>query len=106
MKKEKHSHPAGKAMLIVKGKTPLSEAEFLQIAKEREPLFKGIPGLIQKYYIKASAPGEFGGVYVWDSMESLKKFKESNVAATIAQAYKSIEPPSTEVLDIMFQLRE
>jgi len=91
-------------MLIVKAKTKLSDDEFLKIAKERKPDFEKIPGIIQKYYIKLN-PGEFGGVYIWDSMESLKKFKTSKLAATIGNAYKATEPPRTEVVNILFPLR-
>ena len=106
MTNQKKDYPKGSIMLIVKGKTELSEEEFLRVAKERKPQFEAIPGLIQKYYIKTKNPGEFGGVYIWDSMESLKKYKESNLAATIAKAYKLTGPPSTEIIDIMFDLRE
>src|SRR5210317_648654 len=102
--KEK-DYPNGTIMLIVKAKTTLSEEELLRVAKEREPQFAAIPGLIQKYYIKTKTEGEFGGVYIWDSMESLNKYKESELAATIAKAYKTIGPPSTEIIDIMFALR-
>ncbi|MBK3519565.1 hypothetical protein [Carboxylicivirga marina] len=97
--------PAGTVMLIVRGKTKLSEEAFLKIAKEREPQFEATPGLIQKYYIKTNTQGEYGGVYIWDSIESLKKFKESELAATIGDAYQLIEAPSTEVIEIMFELR-
>lgn len=106
MKEETLNHPAGNVMLIVRAKTELSEEELLKIAKERESQFAAIPGLIQKYYIKTKNPGEYGGVYIWDSAESLNKYKESDLAATIAEAYKTIGPPSTEVIDIMFELRE
>ena len=106
MIEEAQSRPVGTVMLIVKAKTELSEEEFLKIAREREPQFEAIPGLIQKYYIKTKNPGEYGGVYIWDSMESFKEYKESDLAATIAQAYKTIGPPSTELIDIMFELRE
>jgi heme-degrading monooxygenase HmoA len=97
---------AGTIIQIVKARTELTEEEFFRIAKEREPQFKSIPGLIQKYYIKTKTPGEYGGVYIWDSMESLNKFKESDLAATIGEAYRTIEPPSVEIADILFELRE
>lgn len=103
---EIQNHRTGTIMLIVKAKTELSDEEFLKIAKERESQFEAIPGLIQKYYIKTKTPGEFGGVYIWDSIESLKMYKESELAATIGQAYKTIGPPTTEIVDIMFELRE
>ena len=78
----------------------------LNVAKEREPQFKAIPGIIQKYYVKMAEPGMYGGIYIWDSIESLKMFKESDLAKTIPLAYKAIEPPSIEIADIMFKLRE
>ena len=102
---EEQNYPSGTIMLIVKGKTELSEEELLRIAKERAPQFEALPGLIQKYYIRTKNPGEFGGVYIWDSMESLKKYKETELAATIANAYKTIGPPSMEIIDIMFGLK-
>jgi heme-degrading monooxygenase HmoA len=105
--KEALSQPtSGTIMQIVRAKTELPEEEFLRIAIEREPQFKAIPGLLQKYYIKMKTQGEYSGVYIWDSMESLNKFKESDLAATIGKAYKTIEPPSVEIVDILFELRE
>ena len=106
MKETLSQHTSGTIMQIVRAKTELSEEEFLKIAKEREPQFEAIPGLIQKYYIKTKEPGEYGGVYIWDSMESLNKYKESDLAATIGKAYKTLEPPSVEIVDILFELRE
>ena len=106
MIKNQQSHLTEAVMLLVKAKTELTKEEFLKIARERESQFEAIPGLIQKYYIKTSSPGEYGGVYIWDSMESFKKYKESELAATIAKAYKTIGPPSTEIMDILFELRE
>ena len=95
----------GTLMQIVKLKTELSEEELLKIAKEREPQFKAISGIIQKYYVKLGPPGEYGGVYLWDCMESLEKFKRSELAASIPKAYKVTETPSVEIVDIMFELR-
>lgn len=99
-------YPNGAIMLIVKAKTELPDEDFLRIAHEREAQFEAIPGLIQKYYIKTNESGEYGGVYIWDSMESLKKFRESDLAATIGQAYQTVGNPSMEVVDIMFELRD
>lgn len=105
MAEEFNNPQKGTIMLVVRGTTELSEKELLTVAKERAPQFAAIPGLIQKYYIKTKNPGEFGGVYIWDSMESVKKYKESELATTIAKAYKLTGPPSVEIIDIMFELR-
>lgn len=90
---------------IIKLKTNLSEEELLRRARGREPQFKAIQGLLQKYYAKIG-PGQYGGIYVWDSADSLKSFRKSDLAASIPEAYELIEAPNIEIMDILFQLRE
>ena len=91
---------------IIRLKSNLPEKELLERAKEREPRFKSIPGLLQKYYVKIGQPGEYGGIYIWDSEESLKSYSTSELAASIPKAYEIIEAPNIEVFDVLFQLRE
>lgn len=91
---------------IIKLKSEIAEEVLLKKAKEREPQFKAIPGLLQKYYVKLKQPGSYGGIYVWDSHESLKSFRESELAASIPQAYKLIEAPDVEIMDVLFKLRD
>ena len=90
---------------IIKLKSNLPEEELLNKAREREPQFKAIPGLIQKYYVKTGHPGQYGGIYVWDSAESLQSYRESDLAKSIPQAYEIVEAPNIEIMDILFQLR-
>jgi len=90
---------------FVKLKSNLPEEELLTKAKERKPEFEAIPGLMQKYYVKMNEAGSYGGVYVWDNPESLKAFKESDLAKSIPQAYKVVEAPNVEIMNILFQLR-
>ena len=91
---------------IIKLKSNLPEEELLKKGKEREPQFKAIPGLLQKYYIKTDQPGQYGGIYVWDSQESLQSYRESDLAKSIPEAYEIIEAPNIEIMDILFQLRK
>ena len=65
-----------------------------------------LPGLLQKYYVKMDTPGQYGGIYVWDSRESLLAFRQSDLAASIPEAYEVVEAPDIEILDILFKLRE
>jgi heme-degrading monooxygenase HmoA len=90
---------------IIKLKSDLPEEELLKRAKERESNFKSIPGLLQKYYVKTSKKGEYGGVYVWDSAQSLQNYQESDLAKSIPSAYAINEAPDTEIMDIIFQLK-
>ena len=90
---------------IIKLKSNLPEEELLNKAKEREPQFKAIPGLVQKYYVKTGQPGQYGGIYVWDSTESLQAYRGSDLAKSIPEAYEISEAPNIEIMDILFQLR-
>ena len=74
-------------------------------AKEREPQFKSISGLLQKYYVKIGDSGYYSGIYVWDSKESLNTYRDSELAKSIPNAYEIIEAPNIELMDILFQLR-
>lgn len=90
---------------IIKLKSNLPEEELLNKAREREPQFKEIKGLVQKYYVKTGQPGQYGGIYVWDSPESLQSYRESDLAKSIPEAYEIVEAPNIEMMDILFQLR-
>ena len=90
---------------IIKLKSNLPEEELLIKAKERESQFKDIPGLLQKYYVKTGQSGQYGGIYIWESQESLNAYRESDLAKSIPEAYEIIETPSIEMMDILFQLR-
>ena len=91
---------------IIRLKSNLSEETLLNKAREREPQFKAIPGLLQKYYVKTNQPGQYGGIYVWDSAESLQAFRASDLAKSIPEAYEIVEAPNVELMDILFQLRD
>ena len=91
---------------IVTLRSALSEEELLDIARDRAPQFRAIPGLVQKYYVRREGPGEFAGVYLWDSRESLAAYRESDLAKSIAEAYRVVEPPTIEVGEVLFPLRE
>lgn len=90
---------------IIKLKSDLPEEELLKRARERASNFKTIPGLLQKYYIKISKEGEYGGVYIWDSVQSLQSYQQSDLAKSIPSVYAIKEAPDIEIMDIIFQLR-
>ena len=91
---------------IVKFESELPEDDVIATAKERIEEFRALPGLVQKYYVKLDRPNQYGGIYVWDSMEALSAYRESDLAASIPSAYKVRGQPTVEVLHALFQLRE
>ena len=90
---------------VIKLKSNLPEEELLSRATDRKPQFEATPGLLQKYYVKTSEPGQYGGIYVWESAEHLQAFRASDLAKSIPEAYEITEAPDVEIMDIMFQLR-
>lgn len=91
---------------IIKLKSNLSEEELIKRAKERKPRFEATAGLVQKYYVKRNHPGEYAGIYIWESKEAMTAYKVSELAAGIPAAYEISEPPSIEIMEMMFQLRD
>ena len=91
---------------FIRFESALAEGDVLNTANERLDKFRALPGLVQKYYVKLKEPNHYGGIYVWDSMESLSAFRESELAATIPAAYKVVGKPDIEVMETFIQLRD
>jgi len=91
---------------IIKLKSNLPEEELLIRAKERKPQFEATAGLLQKYYVRRNEPGQYAGIYIWESKEAMAAYKVSELAAGIPAAYEISEPPSIEIMEMMFQLRD
>ncbi|MGH2617102.1 MAG: YdhR family protein [Thermomicrobiales bacterium] len=91
---------------VVKFKSGLTDEEARRIMEDRAPLFRALPGLLQKHYFREPATGELGGIYLWDSEESLRAFRESDLARTIPSAYAVVGQPRVETFEVLFPLRE
>lgn len=93
-------------MLIVRGlKSKLSRDELEKRYKERMPQFREVPGLLQKYYSYDESTGEWAGIYLWESEESVAAYLESDLRKTIPAAYELTEPPKVERYPIVDVLR-
>jgi heme-degrading monooxygenase HmoA len=93
-------------MMTVIFESGLTKEEVYKVAEERLPMFLDVPGLMQKYYLKKAEPNHYSGVYIWDSLESMKAYRESELAATIPLAYKIQGQPQIQVDQVFTQLRK
>lgn len=50
--------------------------------------------------------GEYAGLYVWESPEALQEFRDSELRATIGEAYQAQGEPDIEVYKVFKILRE
>lgn len=92
--------------LLVKFKSPLSIDEVMEIVHSRIDEFRALSGLRQKFYLQDAVTGEYGGLYLWESPEALSEYRESELRATIGEAYQTIGEPRVEVFNVLELLRE
>jgi heme-degrading monooxygenase HmoA len=90
---------------FVKFRSSLSDADVGRVMQERVPRFRALPGLVQKYYGREASTGEYTGIYVWDSEQSAREFRQTELARTIPDAYKVQGQPRIEFFDVLFPLR-
>jgi heme-degrading monooxygenase HmoA len=90
---------------IVRFKSGLSDDEVLEMYKARAPRYRALKGLIQKYYLRFPATGEHGAVYVWESEDALKAFRESDLGRTIANVYQIQGEKDAEMAEVLMLLR-
>lgn len=91
---------------IVKFESSLSKDDLLAVAETRLDQYRATPGLIEKFYCECAEPNHYAGVMIWDSMESIKAFSETELAKTIPEAYKVVGQPDIQVMNSMFELRD
>ena len=80
--------------------------EVKQIMEERAPEFRALTGLQQKYYLHDPATGDVAGLYLWESTEAFADYRDSELRATIAQAYQAEGDPRIEVYQVLSPLRD
>src|SRR5205085_10656261 len=89
-------------ILLVKFQSGLSHAEVVRNLEERLPLFRAVPGLIQKYYARETATGDYVGVYLFESEQALRDYRASEVARSIPGVYQVQGAPRIEEFELLF----
>ena len=92
-------------IMTVTFESGLAQQDAYSTAEERLPQFREVPGLLQKFYVKRNEPSTYSGIYIWDSIESMKNFRESELAATIPAAYQVKGKPQVDVSEVFTTLR-
>ncbi len=91
-------------ILFVRIKADLSPEEFDRRLEQRRPHFLEVPGLVQKVYGRDPSTGDVCGIYFFESSKALDRFRESELARTIAGAYEALDV-RREIYDVVFSLR-
>jgi heme-degrading monooxygenase HmoA len=89
---------------LVRYGSRLTYDEVMERFEGRSDRYREVPGLLQKYYVHYSETDEYGGVYIWESEEALQKWRDTNLAGTLAETYQVTEGPTSELADVMLVL--
>ena len=89
---------------LVRYGSRLSDDEVMERFEDRSDRYRQVPGLLQKYYVSYPETDEYGGVYVWESEESLQAWRDTNLAGTLAETYQVTDGPTSEVAEVMLVL--
>lgn len=93
-------------VLLVRFKSPLSLEEVEEVIDSRIDEFRALNGLQQKYYLLEPGTQQYAGLYIWESKDDFDAYRDSELRATIAKAYKTEGEPRIEVFDVIKPLRE
>jgi hypothetical protein len=92
-------------ILVVKFHSGLPYSEVRKLLDQRLPSVLLVPGLLQKYYARDSSTGDYVGVHVFDSQESLVRYRHSELSRSLPVAYATSEQPRVETFEVLFPLR-
>jgi heme-degrading monooxygenase HmoA len=85
---------------LVRFRSGLSDDEVQATFEARADQYRRVPGLVEKIYVRFRESGEFGAAYIWDSDEAMQRFRETELARTIPEAYEVQGAPQTELADV------
>lgn len=91
-------------VLFVRIQSDVAFDELERRVLERKPSFLDVPGLVQKIYGRDPATGDMCGIYFFESREALEAYRNSELAATIAEAYEATDV-RREAFEVLYPLR-
>ena len=89
-----------KRVLQVNFKFSVARSEYEELASSLAQAFAEVPGLSWKIWIMNEAESEAGGIYYFDSGESLQLFLASELAASV-QAHPAVSEFSAKTFEVM-----
>ena len=91
---------------IVKVKRARPDAEVRRIMHARADRFRAQSGLVQKYYGFEASTGMHTGIYIWESLDAMQGYRDSDLARSIPSAYQVEAPPRVEIFELIVPLRD
>lgn len=83
----------------------LSDGDVQVLYEQRAERYRQLSGLVEKIYLLLRESGESGAIYVWESEEALRGFRESELAGSISGVYRVEGSPRAELVDVCLVLQ-
>lgn len=87
-------------LLSVRFRSEKAISEIEEMTRATLPMFRELPGLIEKYYVEDEETGHVGGVYVWETLEQLQNYLNGPIIAAMPERMAMPEPPTFEILEV------
>ena len=62
----------------------IDEAQYSAMCDQIATAFAAVPGLLSKVWLKDSASGNYGGVYLFQDREAFERYKRSDLCQKVA----------------------
>lgn len=82
------------ALVQIKLSAPVTRDKAQEMFSGVAPNFRGVPGLIRKYFLRSEDGGTVGGVYLWKSRADADQFYGGGFQQSILERYGA-EPSVT-----------
>lgn len=87
-------------VLQINFKFDVIRSDYEELASSLAQAFSEVPGLVWKIWIMNEAESEAGGIYCFDSGESLQLFLASQLAASV-QTHPAVSEFSAKTFEVM-----
>ncbi|WP_458210606.1 YdhR family protein [Haladaptatus sp. NG-SE-30] len=84
----------------------LSSEEVEQTMRQRAEKFRAVDGLVQKYFVHDHANDRYGACFIFDSEEARDAYFESELSASVGDAYAVVGEADVTMARLLFPLRE
>lgn len=92
-------------IVFITYESELSVEEIEALFRERSQTYREMEGLLQKFYLHDEESGRVGGIYVFDSEESRDALFDSDIHASLRDAY-AVRDIDIATFHVMFPLYE
>lgn len=79
----------------------LSDEEVRRMIEVRAPEYREVAGLFQKFYVRNSGSGRYGGISIWADEDSLREAHDLDLEKSIRDVFRVEGLVDVETFEVM-----